>query len=468
MKHGVMIQYFEWYLPDDASLWRQLKKNAQALADKGITSVWMPPAYKGAGGIHDVGYGVYDMYDLGEFDQKGSIPTKYGTKQEYLQAIKALQEAGINAYADIVFNHRMGADRAQKVEAVETASDDRTQTISDVHTIEAWTEFDFEGRHNKYSDFKWRYPHFNGVDYDSLSQRHGIFNFDHSPWQKCVDNENGNYDYLMGADVNFDNTEVIDELTRWGQWYVDITHVDGFRLDALKHIDARFFPSWLYTLRTTKKKEFFAVGEYWNSDVQVLEDYLETADFSMSLFDVPLHFNLYHISKKEMNLNEVFNNTLVQKQDRYAVTFVDNHDSQKGQALESEIEDWFTESAYALILLRSEGYPCVFYRDYYGSHHEQLDQMMELRKTRIDGTRHDYFEENDCVGWSYENNGCAVIISTGSEKEKEMLVGQDHAGQTWIDALSHSEQEITINEEGMAHFPCSAQSVSIWIPKQVD
>lgn len=34
---------------------------------------WLPPAYKGIGGKDEVGYGVYDVYDLGEFDQKGTI-----------------------------------------------------------------------------------------------------------------------------------------------------------------------------------------------------------------------------------------------------------------------------------------------------------------------------------------------------------------------------------------------------------
>lgn len=51
--------------------------------------IWLPPAFK-ATGEHDVGYGVYDLYDLGEFDQKGTIPTKYGTKDEYLDAIYTL------------------------------------------------------------------------------------------------------------------------------------------------------------------------------------------------------------------------------------------------------------------------------------------------------------------------------------------------------------------------------------------
>jgi alpha-amylase len=80
----------------------------------GFTGVWLPPAYKGAGGGYDVGYGVYDTYDLGEFDQKGSVRTKYGTRKEYLAAIKALQKHGIQACADVVLNHRMGADAPGK------------------------------------------------------------------------------------------------------------------------------------------------------------------------------------------------------------------------------------------------------------------------------------------------------------------------------------------------------------------
>ena len=50
-----------------------------------------------------------------------------------------------------------------------------------------------------------------------------------------------------------------------------------------------------------------------------------------------------------------------------AVTFVDNHDSQPGQALASWVADWFKPLAYALILLRRDGYPCVFYGDYFGN-----------------------------------------------------------------------------------------------------
>ena len=68
--HGVMMQSFEWCLPDDCSHWDKLAQMSVELSKVGITAVWLPPAYKGQGGKSDVGYGVYDIYDLGEFDQK--------------------------------------------------------------------------------------------------------------------------------------------------------------------------------------------------------------------------------------------------------------------------------------------------------------------------------------------------------------------------------------------------------------
>ena len=152
MKQRTILQDFEWYLPDDGQFWNKTAAEAQHLADLGFTDIWLPPAYKGQAGIHDVGYGVYDQYDLGEFDQKGSVPTKYGTKDQYLAAIRALQSAGLQVLADIVLNHRMGADATETVEAVRSDSQDRTQSLEET-SIQAWTRFTFPGRKGKYSDF---------------------------------------------------------------------------------------------------------------------------------------------------------------------------------------------------------------------------------------------------------------------------------------------------------------------------
>ena len=63
------MQYFEWNLPNDGKLWTQLKEDARHLHDVGVTSVWIPPAYK-ADEQQDEGYAVYDLYDLGESTRK--------------------------------------------------------------------------------------------------------------------------------------------------------------------------------------------------------------------------------------------------------------------------------------------------------------------------------------------------------------------------------------------------------------
>lgn len=66
--NGTIMQYFDWDSPGDGQHWNRLRAEASALTGKGITAFWLPPAYKGQAGINDVGYGVYDLWDLGEFN----------------------------------------------------------------------------------------------------------------------------------------------------------------------------------------------------------------------------------------------------------------------------------------------------------------------------------------------------------------------------------------------------------------
>ena len=142
------------------------------------------------------------------------MPTKYGTRDEYLRAVRACHDAGLEVYADIVLNHRMGADEAETVRADAVNSANRNQDISPNEEIQAWTKFTFPGRHGKYSDFVWNWSCFDGVDWDDRRKRHQIFEFEGKTWENGVDTENGNYDYLMGADLDMKNPAVLEELDR--------------------------------------------------------------------------------------------------------------------------------------------------------------------------------------------------------------------------------------------------------------
>lgn len=488
--NGTLMQYFHWYYPNDGSLWEKVKKEAEELSKNGITALWLPPAYKATGGTNDVGYGVYDIYDLGEFDQKGTIRTKYGTKDEYLAAIKTAHENNIEIYADVVLNHKAGADDYERVEAKRVYADNRNVEYGETVFIDAWTSFKFPGRNGKYSKFQWFWKHFDGVDYDENTKENAIFKFTQrdSHWEPILDPEVGNYDYLMYADIDFMDPDVNEELRTWGKWYVEFAGIDGFRLDAIKHIKFDFFKDWLNDVRHSTGKSLFTVGEYWNYNLRILLLYLEKSDHKMSLFDAPLHLNFYTASKQRnhYDLRTIFDNTLLQAQPLFTVTVVENHDTQPLQALESPVEYWFKPLAYAIILLREQGYPCVFYPDYYGSEYNDygkdgnkhdinlavvqgLKELLTARKNFAYGFQREYFDHPNVVGWTREgdqehkNSGLAVIMSNGSEGWKWMEIGKQYAGEKFYDFLGNRNDIIEINSDGWGEFKVNAESVSVWV-----
>ena len=474
------MQYFEWYLKPEDKLWQKVSQESKELKKAGITDVWLPPAYKCAGGKFDAGYAVYDLYDLGEFNQKGSIETKYGTKDEYLQAIKDLHANDIKVYADIVLNHKIGADEAETVYASEEESDNRNIDTTLPTKIKAWTVYNFTGRNNKYSDFKWNYSHFNGTDWDESGRKNGIFRFSGKHWDQSVDQENGNYDYLMGADIDFNNPEVVEELEKWGKWYLDFTGVDSFRLDAVKHIKSGFMADWIRKMKETRPN-LQCVGEYWNRNIDTLKKYIDKTNSTIPLFDVALHYNFYEASNCSgyFDFARIFENTLVKEMPSLAVTFVDNHDTEPGQALFSWIPDWFKPLAYALILLRKEGLPCIFYGDYYGipsqnvcAKKDMLDNLMQLRTNYAYGEQIDYFDDHDIIAWirtgddEHPGSGLVVIMSDGPGGGKTMNVGKRLADSTFYDYTGNVKETVYVDNEGNGIFYCNGGSVSVWVLKQ--
>ena len=206
----------------------------------------------------------------------------------------------------------------------------------------------------------------------------------------------------------------------------------------------------------------------------------------MSLFDAPLHFNFHRASKSggHFDMSTILDGTLMKEVPLLAVTLVENHDTQPLQSLESPVDDWFKPLAYSLILLRAEGYPCIFYPDYYGSnysdygtngemqsvsmvsHRYLIDRMLLARKYFAYGKQINYFDDPNAVGWTRLGTelhpyGLAVLMSDKEESLKWMNVGKPN--KKYIDITHHCTNPVITNNDGWGPFECKGGSVSIWI-----
>lgn len=114
--NDVMMQAFYWDVPvDEESLngtwWDNLKNKAPELKSSGISAIWTPGPCKGNWGIVDNGYGIYDHYDLGNYNQKGSVETRFGSRSELENMIATMHQGPrIDVYSDVVLNHVYSSD----------------------------------------------------------------------------------------------------------------------------------------------------------------------------------------------------------------------------------------------------------------------------------------------------------------------------------------------------------------------
>ena len=124
----LLLQGFEWHTPSASppphethspfSHYARLTRLLPTLAELGVTSLWLPPGCKG-NNPHGNGYDVYDVYDLGEFEQKGCRSTKWGSREELEDLSNRGKACGVEMIWDAVLNHKAGGDGTEECWAVE-------------------------------------------------------------------------------------------------------------------------------------------------------------------------------------------------------------------------------------------------------------------------------------------------------------------------------------------------------------
>ncbi|KAJ5935753.1 Glycoside hydrolase superfamily [Penicillium verhagenii] len=462
-ENALIFQGFEWHVPADQSHWNRLRHALSDLKSIGVDQIWVPPGCKGMDPAGN-GYDIYDLFDLGEFDQKGSISTKWGSKKELVDFIREARSLGIGIVWDAVLNHKAGADFPERFKAIQV----------DPKDVDGWVGFDFSGRGEAYSSMKYHWQHFTGVDWDDKSKQQAIYKIvkPGKGWASDVSTENGNYDYLMFADLDHSHPEVRQDLLNWGTWITDELSLSGMRLDAAKHFSTEFQKDFVAHVQKTSNQGFFVIGEYWTGYLPALLDYLDKLGHTITAYDVPLLENFSRIShERAADLRGIFDNTLVQCRPDHAVTIVSNHDT-------TPIAPNFKLISYALILLRKGGFPCLFYGDVYGIRANVPDPMTpagngklpilaKARKLYAHGPQKDYFDQPNCIGFTrggtVASPGLACIISNARSSRKRMFIGRENTSQTWVDILGHQSTSVVIDRRGYGIFPVGAMSVSVWV-----
>lgn len=324
---GIMIQSFEYDQnpPPGKTWWQHLADIAPLLRELGVTGVWLPPPTKGSSGGYSSGYDPYDFYDLGSKDQQGSVATRFGTKQQLLDLIGILHANGIDAYLDIVPNHRAGGK-------------------------------------------EWGYV------YDDLqgSEALGRFPMGHRDFHKY-----GHTDFDMdlgGRDLKHEEPYVRDGFFSWIRWLDKQTGCDGYRIDAAKHMDPGFIEGLLYQVQEGSGQGRYAFSEYYDANPWTLGGYVHNTKRRTSVSDFALFFNLVGMSLGNgyydmRNLRNHFYDY------EKSVTFVNSHDTyRRGNGLQVS---WRANLAYAYIL-SAPGYPVVFLPDLLDEHGRPRDYLVNL------------------------------------------------------------------------------------------
>jgi len=446
--NGVMMQDFYVNVPQPSgstSWWTRIKDQATKLHDAGFTAVWLPPAYKGSDGIGDVGYGVYDRYDLGEFVQpKSDQATRYGTLAQLQDAIAELHAKHIQVYEDIVMNHMMGGSGEQF-------------DFAGQH-FDLPTHFVYGGRGTTYSNYEWHYWNFNGYQ----DANHNWFNWQNG-WDFTPYAGGDAYDNLMGCEIRYTDSNNQDELIKWGKWITTKLSLDGYRLDATKHIYTPFIKRWLDEVKGSK----FAVSEAWFANLADLQNYAAATEGKTSLFDAPLHYVFVDILNQNGpgDMRRLRFAGFTEVNGALSVSFVENHDTDHG-GLDSPVVN-LKMLAYAYILTRDKGYPCVYYKDYYDfGLGEQIKKLIAIRQSHAFGAGFEHPETDEDVyvysrAGDSSHSGLLLILNDGGARSRDIVTPFKNA--TLSDQTGNHAQSVTTDAAGKGAFPINAKSYATWV-----
>lgn len=377
---GVMLQGFSWDTYNE-SQWKVLEKQADEL--KGyIDLVWLPQSGKCLETTQVMGYMPYYY-----FNQNSS----FGSEAELRSLITKFKAAGIGAIADVVINHR---------------------------NTDGWYTFPAET--------------YKGVTYQMQST--DICKNDDggtTATQAATDgvslsqNNDEGTDFGGCRDIDHKSENVQKVIKAYLKYLKDDLGYTGFRYDMVKGFDGSHVAD--YNDATGVE---YSVGEYWDGNDKI-ESWINRTNKKSAAFDFQFRYNVRDAVNGAANgkvttssdwskLNSNDNLMHDANYRRYAVTFVENHDTQKRS--ESEQNDPLRKDTIAAnaYMLAMPGTPCIF-QPHWNAYKSEIKEMIAARK---------YAGITNMSNYANKQSKKTLYVNevTGTKHKLLVAVGNDAAG----------------------------------------
>ena len=334
---GVMLQGFYWDSYSD-SQWTKLESQADEFAEF-FDLVWIPQSG------HCSGYNSMGYDDLYWFTNYNS---SFGTKAQLQSMINTFSSKGIGTIADVVINHRKN--------------------------VSNWVDFPAET--------------YKGVTYQLKST--DICRDDdggaaltwatQNGYSLSANNDTGE-DWGGMRDLDHSSANVQKSVKAYIKMLLDDLGYAGFRYDMTKGYAAQYTGIYNSYANPT-----YSVGEYWDGNLSAVKAWIDGTKVSgvvqSAAFDFPFRYTIRDAvnNNKWTNLAGTSRGLNMESNyARYAVTFVENHDTQYRSA--SDPQDpikQYVEAANAY-MLAMPGTPCIFLK-HWMDYKESIKQMIYARQ----------------------------------------------------------------------------------------
>jgi len=331
---GVMLQGFYWD-SYDATRWTNLEKQAEELGQY-FDLVWLPQSAN-CGGL-SMGYD--DLYWFTNYN------SSFGTRDELTSLIKTFKNNGISTIADVVINHRKN--------------------------VSNWVDFPAET--------------YNGVTYQ-LQSTDICANDDAGATKEWAEangyslssnNDTGEgWDGMRDLDHKSDNVQT--NVKAYLSMLLNDLGYAGFRYDMVKGYSASFTALYNAYARPT-----FSVGEYWDGNRSTVENWINGTKsdgvIQSAAFDFPFRYTVRD-AVNNGNWSNLANGGVVTDEgfNRYAVTFVENHDTEYRSATSQQDPIRKDTLAANAFMLAMPGTPCVFLKHWIDCKRD-IKTMINARK----------------------------------------------------------------------------------------